>query len=405
MTSLDVSPLTRSPRHTSGCAERVPSAPSPSGEDRVRIIAELDELRSLETAHQTLFASAATPHVGTSYPYVIAEATTASPEQPWRVFAAYRNGALAGCLYGRRLTRTVVRMRMPVFELGAKFVADPLLGPTDPHPTLRSLIETLVESERDCAMFVFPRLSAASFEQLARAATELGLPWDCQWAPYAYAFDTTIGVDEFVARMDGRQRRELSRRNRRLVRDHACGLRREEGLALEDDLARFETFMRIEDSGWKGANGTSIRRRAGYEPFFRELIRSASLGRQLVWYTLHADERPIAMYLAMHTHDTLWLPKIGYDESFAVHAPGMVLGHNVLLECVANPAVRRADNISATPWVRLWKPSIVSFRSMTLFSKNARSSFVYRTLAAERFARRVVGRPKIGPGPGDRPYL
>jgi CelD/BcsL family acetyltransferase involved in cellulose biosynthesis len=170
-------------------------------------------------------------------------------------------------------------------------------------------------------------------------------------------------------------------------------------------LARFETFMAIEDSGWKGANGTSIRRRTGYDPFFRELVRSASRGKQLAWYTLRADDRPIAMYLAMRTHDTLWLPKIAYDESFAAHAPGMVLKHNVLLESLGHPGIRRVDNISATPWVRLWKPSSVSFRSLMLFSRSARSVLVHRSLTAKRVARCLVGRPQAGPGPEDRPYL
>src|SRR5262245_50432970 len=199
-------------------------------------------------------------------------------------------------------------------------------------------------------MFVSPRVSATSFEQLTRAARELGLPWHWKWARYGYGFDATIGLDEFVARIDGRQRRELNRRHRRLVKDHACELRREEGLDVEADLARFETFMTIEDSGWKGAGGTSIRRRAGYEPFFRELVRSASRGRQLIWYTLRADDRAIAMYMAMRTHDTLWLPKIAYDESFAEHAPGMVMKHKILVESLENPEIRRVENISATPW-------------------------------------------------------
>lgn len=401
--SFDGPAATRPQPPASGSAGRAGS--SSSSEWRVSVIADVDDLRSLETAHQALFDSAATPHVGTAFPYVIADAATRSPEQPWQLFTAYRNGELTGCLYGRRMERTVIRMPMPVFELGTKLVADPLLGPEDQARTLRGLIEALQENQRDCAMFVFPRLSAASFEQLAFAASELRLPWHWQWARYAYAVDTTTALDEFLARLEGKQRRELSRRRKRLAREHAGELLHERGLDLEDDMTRFEAFMGIEDSGWKGAGGTSIRRRSGYEPYFRELVRSASRGKQLAWYTLRADDRPIAMYLALRTHDTLWLPKIGYDERFAEHAPGMVLKHHVLLESIADPAIRRVDNISATPWVRLWKPVLVPFRSVTLFSHSPRSMLVYRAQAAKRLARRLVGRPDVGPGPGERPYI
>jgi len=395
--------LANPPRTT---ADRVAQqATPPSAHGGVRLIAKTDALSSIETAHQTLFASAATPHIGTAFPFLIADAETGPSQSPWQLFAASRDGQLTGCLYGRRQERTVIRMRMPVFELGPKFVADPLLGPADPGDTLRRLIEALLEAQRDCAMFVFPRLSSASFEQLMAAAKELGLVWQWQWSSYAYAFDTTGGRDEFLAGMDGKQRRELSRRGRRLAKDHACEFLREEGLDIEGDMQRLQTFTALEDSGWKGANGSSIMRRPGYAPYFRELVRSASFGGQLVWYTLRADDRPIAMYLAMRTRDTLWLPKIAYDERFAEHAPGMLLTHHVLTECAANAEIRRVENVSAAPWVRLWGPVQIPFRSMTLFSRSPRSMLVYRAHAMKRLASRFLGRPETAPGPGDRPYL
>lgn len=369
------------------------------------VVTTLDELRTLETAHQALFASAAAPHIGTAYPYVVADAATGSSQESWRLFTAYRSDDLAGCLYGRRVRRTVLRMAMPVFEVGTKFVADPLLGPGEELRVLRALIEALQENQHDCAMFLFPRLSVASFDALAAVADELRLPWHGQWARYSYAFDTTCGRDEFLARLDGKYRRELGRRRRRLFRELPCELVREEGLEVDDAITRFEAFMEIEDSGWKGENETSIRRRAGYEPYFRELVRSASRGGQLVWYTLQANRRPIAMYLALRTHDTVWLPKIGYDERFSEHAPGLVMNHDVLLHCIDDPEIRRVDNLSAAPWARPWQPAIVPFRSMTLFGSGVRSQLVYRALAAKHLARRFLGRTDAGPGPYDRPYL
>ena len=226
--------------------------------------------------------------------------------------------------------RTVIRLRMPVFELGPKFVADPLLGPVEQGETLRRLIEALQEAQRDCVMFVFPRLSAASFEQLASAARSLGLPWRWQWSSYAYAFDTTIRLDDFLARLDGKQRRELGRRSRRLAKDHACEFVAEEGLDVEDDMQRFETFITLEDSGGRERTGPRSHVARATSPTFVSWYGAHHCGRQLAWYTLRADNRPIAMYLALRTHDTLWLPKIGYDERFAAHAPGMVLSHHVL---------------------------------------------------------------------------
>jgi hypothetical protein len=378
---------------------------SPAVALTVRVTSDIEELRSLERQHNALFASCAVPHIGTAFPYIVADAATGSASDPWRLYTVYRNGELAGCLYGRRREGTTMRIRTPVFQLGPHYVADPLLQPVQQELILRRLIEALQEDQRDCAMFVFPRLSTSSFELLEHCAGESGLPWQWRWARYAYRFDTNLAPDEFLAGLDGEQRRELTRRERRLAQDHGCEYVREQGLGAEADMDRFETFMALEDSGWKGQNESSIRRRPGYEPYFRELVASASRGGLLIWYTLRSADRPIAMYLALRSHDTVWLPKIGYDENFASYGPGKMLTHHVMTDCLADPAIRHIDNISAAAWVELWKPVQSPFKSLTLFGRSSRSRLLHGGLAARDFARRLIGRQDNAPGPGDHPFL
>lgn len=382
-------------------AARVPT----SAQIQVRAIEDLDALRGLEAAHGSLFASGDSPHIGCAFPYVIADAATGSADRPWQLLAAWRGGQLAGCLYGRRQTRTVLRRSVPVFQLGPHFVADPLVGRSDEDGVMRELLDGLLRQRRDCATFHFPRLSEASFERIVRAAQALRVPWRWQWSRYGYAFDTSRGVDEFLAGMDGRKRRELNRRGRRLAKAHACDLECEEALGIDADMARFEEFTALEDSGWKGEQGTSIRRRPGYAANFRELVASASRAGMLRWYTLRADGSRIAMYLALRTHDTLWTPKIGYDERFAEHAPGLLLKHRLLMHSIADPAIRRVDNISGAPWVQLWKPMLIPFRSLTLFGLSPLSRILHRAAAGRTLVRRISGRADSGPGPGDHPYL
>jgi hypothetical protein len=170
-------------------------------------------------------------------------------------------------------------------------------------------------------------------------------------------------------------------------------------------MARFEEFTALEDSGWKGEQGTSIRRRPGYAANFRELVASASRAGMLRWYTLRADRARIAMYLTLRAHDTLWTPKIGYDERYAEHAPGFVLNHHLLMESIADPGIQRVDNISGAPWVQLWKPMLIPFRSLTLFGRSPLSRILHRAAAGRALARRIAGRADSGPGRGDQPYL
>jgi hypothetical protein len=301
--------------------------------------------------------------------------------------------------------RRVLRLTVPVFQLGPHFVADPLIDSSDPDAITQALLDGLLERGRDCAMLHFPRLSSPSFERVVRAADALDAPWQWQWNRYAYAFDTTRSVDEFLAGMDGHKRRELNRRGRRLTREHACEFECEEQLGVDQDLARFEDFTALEDSGWKGEQGTSIRRRPGYAANFRELVDSASRAGLLRWYTLRADGARIAMHLTLRAHGTIWTAKVGYDERYAEHAPDLVLQHQLLTASLADPGILRVDNISGAPWVQLWKPMLIPFRSLTVFGRSPLSRILHRAATGRALARRLAGRPDSGPGPADHPYL
>jgi CelD/BcsL family acetyltransferase involved in cellulose biosynthesis len=375
--------------------------------DRISVhaLAELDAIRDLEPAHQRLFTAADVPHVGASFAYLIADAVTASPGSPWQVFAAWRGSELAGCLHGRRVDGKFRGVPVATFQVGSRLVADPLIVPAGRDAVLQRLLEEIVEAQSDCATLLFPRLSESGYLQVSRAATALGLPWQWRWSTYAYAFDATVGLDAFLANLDGDHRRELRRRGRRLAREHGTEFRRESGSGEDADAERLERFAALEDSGWKGRESTSIRRRPGYPQYFSELVRSASRAGMLAWYTLVADDLPIAMYMTLRSGGTQWLPKIGYDERFAVNCPGMLLTHHLLTEACADPAIDRIENISAAPWVRSWAPMVVPFRSITLFSPSARGKLLHRAQAARETLQRLTGRVPRAPGPGDRPFI
>jgi hypothetical protein len=371
----------------------------------VQVISAVAELRALEQQLHALFASCAAPHIGSAFPYLIADVAADLPHEPWRVYAAFRDGALVGSLFGRRLVRRIARRRLPVFQIGSKFVADPLVHEADGEAVLRRLLEALQEDQSDCAMFEFRRLTPPAFEILQQCAEEMGLPFQWQWAGYGFKFDTSVARAQFLERIDGKGRRELNRRERRLAREHASEYVREQGLGAKADMERFESFMALEDSGWKGTNETSIRRRPGYEPYFRELVRSASRAGLLTWYALRVDGRTVAMYLALRSHATLWVPKVAYDEAFAVHSPGFLLKHHVLMQCLADPAIREVNNISGAHWAQLWNPARIQYRTATLFGRSLRSRLARGVLVTKDLVRRARGKPDPALRGYDRPFL
>jgi Acetyltransferase (GNAT) domain len=365
----------------------------------------MKELRALEQDYHSLYASSSAPHIGPAFPYVIADAVAGSSREPWRLYALFQDGALAGCLYGRRKCRKVMCVRMSVFEIGTHYVADPLLRETDREAILWRLIEAMQDDQQDCSMFVFQRLTPENHQILAQCVSRMRLPFKQAWSGYGYKIDTSMSQDEFLAGLDGKRRQELRRRQERLDRDHGCEYIREQDLGSRGDMERFETFMNLEDSGWKGLKRTSIRRRPHYEPYFRELVRSASQAGILCWYTLRIGDRQVAMNMCLRSQNTLWLPKVAYDETFAAYGPGFLLMQHMLLDCIANPEVREMNNISGAPWLKLWKPSLTHFRNITLFSRRPRSLLMYWLLCVKALADRLAGRSDRAKRARDQPFL
>jgi CelD/BcsL family acetyltransferase involved in cellulose biosynthesis len=370
----------------------------------VRSITALPALRASQDPLLSLFAACDRTHVGTSFPFMLGAASAAAEEQrPWRLLLASRGTEITGCLFGRTMSPDVAGLRLATFELATHFGSDPLIAPGEGNGVLRDLLAGLVDEQRDAAMFVFPRLSERGFEQVTAVAADLGLPMQWRWAGFGYAFDTSMGLDAFLARMDGHRRREIERRRRRLIRDHAVEFCREEGLSREDNLQRLDAFLGLEDSGWKGRGGTSILRRPGQETFYHELVESAWRAGMLAWYVLRCEGRPIAMTLTLRSGPVRWLPKSAYDEQFANYAPGMLLAHHLLLEAAHDPSVRWVDNISGTPWVKAWNPMQVPVRTVTLFGRHASARLLRRMKDMKAFARGVASRKAGSVGPFDRP--
>jgi CelD/BcsL family acetyltransferase involved in cellulose biosynthesis len=369
----------------------------------VRALDALPELRATEGAQLQLLAACDRPHIGTSFPFILGAATAAESSRSWQALLASRDADLSGCLFGRSASQGVAGLRVATFELGTRLGADPLVSPDGGTAVLRDLLEALVDVRRDDAMFVFPRLSERAFERVAGAAAELGLASQWRWSGFGYGFDATVGLDAFLGQMHAHRRRELERRRRRLVRDHAGQFVREEGLARDENLQRLERFLALEDSGWKGRGGTSILRRPGQQQFYRELVDCAWRAGMLTWYTLVCDGVPIAMSLTLRNGPVRWLPKSAYDERYASHSPGMLLTHHLLVEAVQDPDIHWVDNISGTPWVKPWNPVQVPVRSLTLFGRHATARLLRRLKVLKALARGIADPKTRSQGPFDRP--
>jgi hypothetical protein len=90
---------------------------------------------------------------------------------------------------------------------------------------------------------------------------------------------------------------------------------------------RIESFLTLENSGWKGEEGTSFLAQAGHAAFARKAFIG---GDHTSVDSLLLDGIPIAMSINIRVGDTKFTPKCTYDERLRRFSPGLVLEYFVL---------------------------------------------------------------------------
>jgi CelD/BcsL family acetyltransferase involved in cellulose biosynthesis len=242
-----------------------------------------------------------------------------SPPAP-SILAVRRHDRLAGLLPLTRRGRSAASMtndHTPGFDLLA---AD--------EEAADALARALLASGASQATLDYVDAEGAGLRSLRRAAAEAG--WrlvvrDWERPPYV-AIDKTW--DEYTLGVDGKLRRDLARRRRRLEELGPVTVEIDDGRERLSELLG-EGFA-IESSGWKAARGTAILSRPETRGFYTGLARWAVERGTLRLSFLRVDGRPLAFQLGVEESGTYFFVKGGYDPAYSRFAPAKLLVSEVL---------------------------------------------------------------------------
>lgn len=108
---------------------------------------------------------------------------------------------------------------------------------------------------------------------------------------------------------------------------------------------RVEQFLAIEQSGWKGENGTALLSK-GRDAAFARLAFAGREGADglAVVDSLFLDGDPIAMSVNMASGSTLFTLKCAYDENYRKFGPGLLLEYLVVEEFFKSGAFADMDS-------------------------------------------------------------
>lgn len=240
------------------------------------------------------------------------------------------------------------RMPLPALVSADPYgvLGTPLLDGNDPLAAARALIGTARGAGASCLV-----LRDVPLEGRAVAALRTVLAED-ELAPrivHSYAraaLDATQDGDTALrAALGPRKLKELRRQANRLA-DHGA-LRFTVARSPDEVAAAVEVFLALEASGWKGERGTAIAMREGDAAFLRRASVALAEHGGCEIATLSAGDTPVAAGIVLRHQDRAFWFKLGFDERFARHSPGVQLTMHLTRHLCADPQIALADSTAA----------------------------------------------------------
>ncbi|MDX1963289.1 MAG: GNAT family N-acetyltransferase [Pirellulales bacterium] len=155
-----------------------------------------------------------------------------------------------------------------------------------------------------------------------------------------HGLDAPANFAAYQAAWSGNFRRQMRKTNRRADELGGVELNLIRPHSREEALAELQRGLLIEDSGWKGAAGTSILRHPAKLRYYQDQAALLAMAGQLELAFLEHQGRTIAFEYAYTCKGVYYTPKVAYDEAFQHLSPGQLIRYH-LLERFFNEPERR----------------------------------------------------------------
>jgi CelD/BcsL family acetyltransferase involved in cellulose biosynthesis len=277
----------------------------------------------------------------------------------------------------------------------------PVFGPVAPdEATAVALLEGLLRRHDDALELRLVAPESVALVRRAAAVTghrTIDRPLPSQ--PYA---DLSGGWEAYRRTLSKNRRKDVRRRTRRLEELGTIGFRVEDG---RTDLERlYDTFVRLEDSGWKGRRGSAIASRPAWRRFYLDVSAWAASRGMLRLVFLDLDDRPLAADLAVVHGGTWYALKGGYDPAYRDYAPGLLSLYRTVehacelgltrLELLGAPERYKLDwthGMNPRAWLAAYPPTLAGrARYAAVRARERARPLAWRALRAARRVRAVA---------------
>lgn len=171
--------------------------------------------------------------------------------------------------------------------------------------------------------------------------------------------DLSAGRDQFYGGYSSKFKRNM---RRKLKKANEMGEVQVERYYNQSALEAFDTFLQLENSGWKGREGTSIAQQPDKLQYYRTLAQGYSDDGVLSVNVLTIGGTPVAAQIGILIRGVLNLLKIAYDEGYSEVSPGYLLIDNLITEPDDDHYISKISFVTGVDWIDRWKPQCESVR-------------------------------------------
>jgi hypothetical protein len=313
-----------------------------------------------------------------------------------RIIAA---GVFNEALHGRYPRRRIVRSYMSTHT----YLSGVLLDKDFSQQGLSELYEAIFEAFPDCDLCEFMCRPASSGVTAVEAAAckSAGIYWQRCGTERRPILDLgEDGQSYLEASFSKATRKGVGRKKRQLDKlgGYSWSLERKVG---EQDI---ETFLRLEDTGWKHEERCSMLSRENEASFFRDMARRFSADGRMRIGAVAIGDRTIASNVNLLSGDLGFAFKLAWDAQYHRYSPGLINEYELILNAKAElPGIRYIDSgaMEGSFMDRLWKESRTLETGFLCRNGMTFMAFCmehYAKLAIRRLLRPLLSRPKKSMG-------
>lgn len=167
--------------------------------------------------------------------------------------------------------------------------------------------------------------------------------------------ELSMGCEAFYGAYSKKFVRNLRRKHKKA---EAKGELRLECFADERAQAGLSQFLDLEDSGWKGKKGTSIRCQAQQLALYQSLAEQLAAAGALRILLLFLGNQCIAGQFCAQFGGKLSLLKIAFNEDYGEVSPGDLIIDQVIQASPGLNQVQQLSFVTGVGWMDKWKPQV-----------------------------------------------